>query len=100
MATQNSTHVSDELLAELQSKAAAEGKTVDELAEEALRKGLEERAWQELVAYGRERGRLAGFTEEQSAHSREERPKGRGRLWPGARAAGGVYRGTIRGYRP
>ena len=67
MATQNSIHVSDELLAELQSKAAAEGKTVDELAEEALRKGLEERAWQELVAYGRERGRLAGFTEEQSA---------------------------------
>jgi hypothetical protein len=38
MATQNSIHVSDELLAELQAKAAAEGKTVDELVEEALRK--------------------------------------------------------------
>lgn len=67
MATQNSIHVSDELLAELQAKAAAEGKTVDELAEEALRKGLEECAWQDLLAYGRERGRLAGFAEEQSA---------------------------------
>ena len=29
---------------------------VDALAEEALRKGLEERSWQELLAYGQERG--------------------------------------------
>jgi hypothetical protein len=36
MATQNGIHVSDELLAELQAKSAVEGKTVDELAEEAL----------------------------------------------------------------
>ncbi|SPF55779.1 hypothetical protein SBA4_7410005 [Candidatus Sulfopaludibacter sp. SbA4] len=40
MATQNNVHVSDELLAELQAKAQAEGRTVDELAEEALRKVL------------------------------------------------------------
>jgi hypothetical protein len=53
--------VSDELLAELQTKAAAEGKTVDELAEEALRKGLEEREWRELLAYGRETGRASGY---------------------------------------
>jgi predicted transcriptional regulator len=45
MATQNSIHVSDELLAELQSKAAAGGRTVDELAEAALRKGLAEQSW-------------------------------------------------------
>jgi len=64
MATQNSIHVSDELLAELQAKAQAEGKTVDELADEALRKGLEERSWQDLLAYGRERGRASGCTEE------------------------------------
>ena len=57
-------HVSDELLAELQSKAAAQGKTVDELAEAALRKGLEEQSWQDLLAYGRERGRASGYTEE------------------------------------
>ncbi len=57
-------HVSDELLAELRSKAAAEGKTVDQLAEEALRKGLEEQSWQDLLAYGRERGRASGYTEE------------------------------------
>jgi hypothetical protein len=63
MATQNSIHVSDELLAELRAKAAVEGKTVDELAEEALRKGLEDRAWQDLLEYGRQTGRTSGHTE-------------------------------------
>jgi predicted transcriptional regulator len=63
MATIN-VHVSDELLAELQSKAAAEGMTVDELAGAALRKGLEEQSWQDLLAYGLERGRASGYTEE------------------------------------
>ena len=57
-------HVSDQLLAELQAKAAAAGKTVDELAEEALRKGLEEQSWQDLLTYGREQGRASGHTEE------------------------------------
>jgi hypothetical protein len=64
MSAQNSIHVSDELLAELQAKAAAEGKTVDQFAEESLRKGLEERSWRDLLAYGRERGQASGFTEE------------------------------------
>jgi predicted transcriptional regulator len=63
MATQNSIHVSDELLAELQAKAAAEGRTVDELAEEALRQGLGDRAWQDLLEYGRETGRASGHIE-------------------------------------
>lgn len=63
MATIN-VHISDDLLAELQSKAAAAGKTIDELAEAALRKGLEEQSWQDLLAYGRERGRASGYTEE------------------------------------
>jgi predicted transcriptional regulator len=56
MATQNNVRVSDELLAELQSKALAAGKTVDDLAEEALRKGLEEQSWQDLLAYGLQTG--------------------------------------------
>ena len=55
--------VSDELMSELRTKAEAEGKTVDELAETALRKGLEERAWQDLLAYGRERGEASGYSE-------------------------------------
>ena len=64
MAAQNSIHVSDELLAELRAEAQAAGKTVDEVAEETLRKGLEERAWQDLLAYGSERGRASGYTED------------------------------------
>jgi hypothetical protein len=63
MATQHIIHVSDELHTELEAKALAEGKTVDQLAEEALRTGLENRAWQDLVAYGRERGQASGHTE-------------------------------------
>ena len=63
MATQNNVHVSDELLAELQSKAQAEGLTVDQLAEEALRKGLEDRAWQDLLDYGRKTSLASGHTE-------------------------------------
>jgi hypothetical protein len=57
-------HVSDELLAELQSQAKAEGKTVDELAEAALRRGLDPQSWQDIFAYGLERGRASGYTEE------------------------------------
>ena len=57
-------HVSDEPLAELRAKAEAAGKSVDELAEEALRQGLEGRDWQELLAYGRETGRASEYTEQ------------------------------------
>ena len=64
MATQNNLYVPNELLAELQAKAAAEGKTVDQLAAEALRRGLKEREWQDLLAYGRERGEASGYAEE------------------------------------
>ena len=64
MATQNSIHVSDERMAELRAKAQTAGKTVDELAEETLRKGLEEQSWQDLLAYGLERGRASGYTED------------------------------------
>ena len=56
-------HISEELLAELQARAAAESKSVDELAGEALRKGLEDRSWQELLEYGSQTGRVSGFAE-------------------------------------
>jgi hypothetical protein len=48
----------------LQAKAAAEGKTVDELAELTLRRGLEDRAWQDLLEYGRKDGAASGYTED------------------------------------
>jgi hypothetical protein len=64
MANKNSIRVPDELLAELRAKAQVAGKTVDELAEEALRRGLEEQSLQDLLAYGFERGRSSGYTED------------------------------------
>lgn len=64
MATHNRIHVSDELLAKLQVKAAAEGKTVVELAEVTLRKGLEDRAWQDALEYGRKNAAASGYAEE------------------------------------
>jgi hypothetical protein len=60
----NNLHIPDELLADLQAKALAEGKTVDELAAETIRTGLADRQWQELLAYGRETGRASGYIEE------------------------------------
>ena len=63
MATHNSVHLPDDLITELRAKAAQEGKTVDQVAEETLRKGLEERSWQEVLAYGSERGNASGYTE-------------------------------------
>ena len=63
MASQNNIHVPEELLAELQSKAAVEGKSVDELAAEALRRGLEDSAWRDLLEYGRKTGRESGYKE-------------------------------------
>jgi len=64
MATIN---VPEDLVAGLRAKAEAEGKTLEELAEETLRPSLKETSWEDLLEYGRDRGRLAGFTEEQSA---------------------------------
>jgi len=60
----NNVHVSEELLAELRSKAREKGKSVDDLAEEALRRGLEQEAWQDLLRYGSERGQASGYSEE------------------------------------
>jgi hypothetical protein len=60
---QNNIHVPDELLAELHAKAAVEGKSVDEVATEALRMGLEDRSWRNLLEYGRQKGLESGYTE-------------------------------------
>lgn len=63
MATLNNIHVTDALLAELREKALAEGTSVDALVEDVLRKGLDQRAWQDILAYGRERGAASGCAE-------------------------------------
>ena len=60
-------HMPNDLLAQLQAKATAQGKTVDELAEEALRASVKPPTWEELLTYGQERARHAGMTDEKSA---------------------------------
>ena len=63
MVTEHRILVSDDVWAQLEAKARAEGRPVDQLVEETLRDGLEERSWQELIAYGQERGRISGIVE-------------------------------------
>jgi len=63
MATQNTIHLPDELLAELRAQAAVEGKSVDELAAEAVRRGLDERHWRDLMEYGQQKGLASGHLE-------------------------------------
>jgi hypothetical protein len=65
--TRHTVSLPGDLWAELQAKSEAEGKTIEVLAEEALRKGLADRSWQELPGYGAECGHALGFREEQAA---------------------------------
>ncbi len=57
--------IPDDLSEALKLAAAAEGKSVEEVAEAALRVGLKERSWQDLLGYGLERGRASGYTEDE-----------------------------------
>lgn len=58
----NNIRVPDDLLAELELKAAAEGRTADELAAEAVRESLRDRSWEALLARGRKYGEAAGIS--------------------------------------
>jgi len=76
----NNVHVPDELLAELRVKAQAEGKSVDELAENACRQYLENDQWRRLVATKRMAAVARGLTEadvprlvEEARHERRSR---------------------------
>ena len=52
------------LLAQVQAAASEEHRTTDELVQEAIERYLEDRRWQRLYAYGEERARLQGLTED------------------------------------
>ncbi|MCX6628104.1 MAG: hypothetical protein NTW28_10805 [Candidatus Solibacter sp.] len=64
MATQNNLHVPDNLLAELQAKAEADGKSPDEMVKIAIERFLLHRQLQELVDYGKVQSASLGLTEE------------------------------------
>jgi plasmid stability protein len=77
---ENNLHVPDDLLAQLTAEAAAEGRSVEEVAAESLRAGLRAKSWQDLLARGRQRGAASGITEDQVPDVvREYRSEHRGR---------------------
>jgi hypothetical protein len=62
------------------AKAAAEGKTVDDVADKRLRESMREQSWQALLARGRKYGEASGIPEDQVPHVvREWRTEHRGR---------------------
>jgi len=63
MVSEHRILVPDDVWAQLEAKALSEFRPVDELVEDTLRDGLEERSWRDLIAYGQERGRMSGIIE-------------------------------------
>jgi len=60
--------LADDLFEEVRQRAEAEGKTLDEAANEALRLGLSEARWQRLVKRGRNYSReMAEATSDEEA---------------------------------
>lgn len=60
----NTIAIPPALLAEIQAAANEEKRPAEEVLREALERYLENRRWQQLVAYGRERARELGLAEE------------------------------------
>jgi Arc/MetJ-type ribon-helix-helix transcriptional regulator len=58
------TTLPQELLAQLEETAQAEGRSADDLAREAVEKLLQDRRLQKLYAYGEESTRRTGIKEE------------------------------------
>lgn len=63
MANQNSLHVSDETLAALQAQAELQGKSVDEVIEDAAQRYLAHKVLDRLNLYGRAKARELGIKE-------------------------------------
>jgi len=63
MATGNNLHIADDLLSAVHEAAAADGRSTDDIAEEALRRYLAHRKLDELGEYGRGQSERLGYTE-------------------------------------
>jgi hypothetical protein len=64
MAAQNNLRIPDDLLTAVNEAAAADGKTTEELAADALRRYLANRKLEDLARYGREQSEKLGYTED------------------------------------
>jgi metal-responsive CopG/Arc/MetJ family transcriptional regulator len=63
MAAANNVSVPEHLLAEIQSAAQAEGRSVDEVFADAVKRYLDDRSWTDLLQYGQERAEAMGINE-------------------------------------
>ena len=63
MQTANNISLPEPLLAEIQSAAHAENRTVDEVLTDAVQRYVEDRSWTTLLDYGAERAKTLGLTE-------------------------------------
>jgi len=63
MAAGNNVLLAEPLLAEIQSVAQAEHRTVDEVLTEAVKRYLDYRSWTNLLDYGAERASALGIKE-------------------------------------
>ena len=82
MASQKNMHVPDDLLTAMSDAAQAEGKTPEEWLEHVVRARLDDRKWQDLLAYGRQKGNESGYTEDDvpgvvKEWRREQKDRGR-----------------------
>jgi metal-responsive CopG/Arc/MetJ family transcriptional regulator len=59
----NNISLPEPLLAEIQSAAQAEHRSVDEVLTDAVRRYVEERSWTKTLDYGAERARALGIKE-------------------------------------
>ena len=59
----NNISLPEPLLAEIQSAAQAEHRSLDEVFTDAVRRYVEERSWTQLLGYGAERAKALGVKE-------------------------------------
>lgn len=69
--------ISDELLREVQEAADAEQRGVDEVLTDAVRRYLDDRTWQRLVASAQHRAKAKGLTEDDVPRLVAEARRGR-----------------------
>ena len=63
MGAANNISLPEPLLAEIQSAAQAEHRSVDEVLTDAVKRYVEERSWAKLLSYGAERAKSLGVQE-------------------------------------
>ena len=63
MGAANNISLPEPLLAEIQSAAQAEHRSVDEVLTDAVKRYVEERSWAKLLSYGVERAKALGVQE-------------------------------------